>query len=117
MIDTLGYVTLTHVMNGHVVTSRFYVMLIGTIKEHMVLARTWCYQGNCQIDWRQRMASLISIDRASVMTELLKDEEFVSQGVHELKKDVPKCHKKELPQKQISTMEYAQKVWICRNLL
>ena len=44
VVETLGYVTLTHEVNNHVVTSRFYVMHVGTIEENLVLGRTLCYQ-------------------------------------------------------------------------
>ena len=47
MIDTLGYIMVTHVVNNHVVTNRFYVVPEGTIEEHIVLGWNWCYQGNC----------------------------------------------------------------------
>ena len=104
MIDTLEYVTLNHVVNSLVVTSIFYVILVGTNEEHMVLGQTWWYQVNYQFAWRQRRTFLTSSGRTSIM-ELLKDEYPLFQEVHEQKKDVPQpCNIKQ-PHKQTSTTE------------
>ena len=48
--EPVGYVDLTNEVNGHVITSRFFVMPTETMDEHMVLGRTWHYQVNCQVD-------------------------------------------------------------------
>ena len=50
----IGYVTLDVIIAKHVLQVRFYVMPVGTMEEHVILGRTWCYLTNCQVDWHKK---------------------------------------------------------------
>ena len=34
-------------------------MPAGTMEEHVILGRTWCYLTNCQVDWDKRQAKMV----------------------------------------------------------
>ena len=55
----IGYVTLDVMIAKHVLQVRFYVMPAGTMEEHVILGRTWCYLTNCQIDWHKQQARMV----------------------------------------------------------
>ena len=55
----IGYVTLDVMIAKHVLQVRFYVMPAGTMEEHVILGRTWCYLTNCQIDWHKKHAKMV----------------------------------------------------------
>lgn len=43
----IGHVTLDIVIAKNVLQVRFYVLPVGSMEEHVVLGRTWCYLTNC----------------------------------------------------------------------
>ena len=55
----IGYVTLDVIIAKHVLQVRFYVMPVGTMEEHVILGRTWCYLTNFQIDWHKKQAKMV----------------------------------------------------------
>ena len=55
----IGYVTLEVIIAKYVLQVRFYVMHVGTMEEHVILGRTWCYLTNYQIDWHKQQAKMV----------------------------------------------------------
>ena len=69
----IGYVTLDVMIAKHVLQVRFYVMPAGTMEEHVILGRTWCYLTNCQIDWHRRQAKMVYKGNAAQLPLLQQD--------------------------------------------
>ena len=55
----IGHVTLDIVITKNVLQVRFYVLLVGSMEEHVVLRCTWCYLTNYQINWHKQEAKMV----------------------------------------------------------
>ena len=69
----IGYVTMDVIIAKHVLQVRFYVMPVGTMEEHVILGRTWCYLTNCQIDWHKKQAKMVYKGNATQVPLLQED--------------------------------------------
>ena len=113
MTKTLGHVTLKNEINGHIVTSQFYVMQVGTTEDQKVLQRTWCYQINYQVDWRQWTTTLTKNGRTS-MVELLKMDDHAKV---DLKEEVILPHKIAKVSNYPQILTPTRKIWIQKSLV
>ena len=48
-------------------------MPAGTMEEHVILGRMWCYLTNCQIDWQKKQAKMVYKGNAAQVSLLLED--------------------------------------------
>ena len=48
-------------------------MPTGTMEEHVILGRTWCYLTNCQIDWHKQQAKMVYKGHAMQVPLLQED--------------------------------------------
>ena len=51
--------TLDIIVAKNVLQVPFNVLPAGTMEEHVVLGRTWCYLTNCLIDWHKQQAKML----------------------------------------------------------
>ena len=59
VMNPLGHIILDVLIAKQVLQVRFYVMPAGTMEEHVVLGRTWCFLTNCQIDWHKQQVKMV----------------------------------------------------------